>query len=167
MLKRNTSDSFPGADFVAADPIAAEECCLYSTTAELAAMLGSLGVPYVFRMGKLWWDAEAAALQNLCFGAAPTISDVIPAAFGHDEGVSVVAAQKGEVEGEVWVGDAATWAESVVKVQQTVTTWPGETIAVQTVIGEFGASPPPAYVYVFNACGRGNAVGFEIEWLVE
>jgi hypothetical protein len=73
---------------------------------------------------------------------------------------------KGEVEGEVWVGDAATWDGSVLKVEQTVDTWAGATIDITTVKGAFPTSPPAAYAYVLNGCGRPNAVGSEMAWIV-
>lgn len=162
MLKRNTSDSYRGADFVAADPIAPEECCLFSTVKDLAAALSSFGVAYVFRAGKLWWDAEEAARQNLCFGVAPAptgmqntdVEDTVANAVTNDD--------FGAEEGKVWIADAADWDEAVVKVEQTVDLWTDDDIDFTAVQGELPASPPAAYVFVENACGRRNAVGFEV-----
>ncbi|GAH89012.1 unnamed protein product, partial [marine sediment metagenome] len=154
--------SYPGADFVAADPIGPGECCLYSTTAELAGILGSLGVPYILRMGKLWWDGEAAALQNLCFGPAPA-----PTGMGNtdvEDGVvnAVSNDDFGVEEGKVWLADSSNWDSAVVKVEQTIDVWVDSEIDFTAVQGGLPASPPAAYLFVENACGRRNAVGFEV-----
>lgn len=165
MLKPNTSDSYPGADFVAADPVSSADCCQQQSVALLIVQLRILNAPFIMRGGKLYFEQAAAAQLDMCLGAAPTISALDSNDWDDAETRLITAANKGAVEGEVWVGDSATWAGSVLKVEQTVVTWAGADIEITTVKGGFGWSPPPGYVYVVNACGRPNAVGYEMAWV--
>lgn len=166
MLGRNTSDSYPGADFVAADPVSEAECCLHQSVSSIIDELRSEGIPFIIRGGTLYFDQGDDEQEIMCQGAAPEISGMDNDQWENGVTRLIEVANKGVAEGEVWVGDAATWAGSVLKVEQTVDVWAGDDIEITTVMGGFGESPPPAYVYVFNGCGRGNVVGFEIAWII-
>lgn len=166
MLKRNTSDSYPGADFVAANPVSGADCCMQQSVQLIIVQLRVLGIPFILRGGRLYFDQADAGQVDMCQGVAPTISGMDSPNWEDAAARSIEAADKGAVEGEVWVGDAATWAASVLKVQQTVDLWAGANIEVTAVKGGFPTSPPAAYVYVMNGCGRQNAVGYEIAWIV-
>lgn len=165
MLKRNTSDSFPGADFVAADPVSVEDCCLHQSVASIITELRAEGIPFIMRGGRLYFDQGDDEQEIMCQGPAPEISGMDATDWEDNVTRLVTVDDKGVAEGEVWVGDAATWAGSVVKVEQTVDTWAGDDIEITTVQGVFELSPPAAYVYVINGCGRVSAVGSEIAWI--
>lgn len=164
MLKRNTSDSFPGADFVAADPVSAADCCLQQSVALIIVQLRILDIPFIMRGGRLYFDQSDAGQITMCQGAAPLITGMSTTDWDDAAVVSIQCSDMGAVQGEVWVGDAATWAASVLRVEQTVDTWVPPNIGITTVQGGFPNSPPPAYAYVMNGCGRPSAAGYEIAW---
>lgn len=164
-LKANESDSFPGARLVAVNPITSGECCQHATTESLAVAVLAAGGAATFRGGKLFLEVSEGTELDVCSGPAPTISGMDSDQWENNVTRLIQGVDKGTAEGEVWVGDAATWDASVLRVQQTVDTWLGDDIEITTVQGGFPLSPPVAYAYVFNACGRPNAVGFEMAWI--
>lgn len=161
MLKPNTSDSFPGADYVAADPVSAEECCLHQSVAAMIVALRAADKPFIMRGGRLYFDQAGADLLTMCSGAAPTISGIDPLAIVVDLVSDITCTGAGAVEGEVWLGSANTWAGSGVKVEQNVQGWADTSIGITGIRGALPAAPTKVYCYVFNACDRGNVAGFE------
>lgn len=165
MLKRNTSDSYPGADFVAADPITAAECCQHQSVASMIAALVALGAPYIMRGGKLFFDQAAMDQVTMCTGPAPDIQGMSATDWEDGMPIQIDVDDRGEPPGEVWVGSNANFGASMTLVEQTVNLWSPGDIQITSVQGGFGTSPPPAFCFVVNNCGRPNLVGFQIAWI--
>jgi len=150
---------------VAADPVSGADCCLQQSVALIIVQLRILDVPFIIRGGRLYFDQSSAGQLDMCLGVAPGISSMDTNQWDDAEAHQLICTDMGAVEGECWVGDAATWAGSVLKVEQTVDLWDPPDLHITSVKGGFPWSPPPAYAYVLNGCGRPNAVGFEIAWV--
>lgn len=161
MLKQNTSDSFPGADFVAADPVSSADCCKHQSVGALIAALVALGKPYTMRGGRLYFDQEAADQLTMCKGVDPSPTGAFPDPFETEAAGEVTGTGFDASEGKVWLGNAATYAGSSIKVEQTITDWADEQIFITAVRGELAQAPASVWVFVENACGRISSVGFE------
>lgn len=160
-LIANETDSFPGANQLAVAPFSSADCCLFATVELLSQELGRLGIPCTLRAGQLFFEETDAALLTMCSGPAPTVTSVFPDPMMDGQPNDVVGTSFGAIEGEVFITDAATFEGSVLKVLQTIGDWDLELIDIQVVRGGLPMPPTKVYVYAFNACGRGNLVGFE------
>lgn len=161
MLVENQTDSYPGAAYVAADPVTSGQCCLAQSMAAIAAAADAAGHAYVIRGGALYLDVSAAELEDLCKGLEPA-----PATINSDpmtEGVPTFVAGTlfGSVEGDLWLTDNAAWGSEGVKVQQTVSVWGPPQVDFTPVMGGLPVDPNPCWLYVENACGRANLVGLQ------
>lgn len=161
MLKRNTSDSFPAAEFVAADPVSEAECCGARSTDALVAGCVAEGYPYVFRAGRLWIDASAEQIAVLCQGALP-----LPTSFSADpmtvsSPAWVYGTLFGTDQGKFWLTDNGTWGSEGVKVQQTIGIWDHDEIDFDVIKGGLPVAPTKIYGYVETYCGAVNPAGLE------
>ena len=166
MLKANPGPGYPGAFYVASEPVTAANCCLAQSVQLLAAVCVSVGVAYSIIGGEIFMEITSPDLLDECQGLAPTCGDMMSEDVENGIANTVATTNAGAVEGEVWLGDAATYAGSVVLVQQTVDAWADISVDFTAVQGAHGASPPPLYLYVLNACGRPNAVGRTVTMVV-
>jgi hypothetical protein len=161
MLKENTSDSYPGAGYVAVDPVTSAECCSLQSEAAIVAGCVAAGYAYIYRAGRLWIGADVAQMLALCQGVLP-----IPASFSADP-MTVGAAYDcvgtlfGAVEGTFWLTDDGTWGSEGVKVGQTIGLWEVDNIDFDVVKGGLPVSPTKIYGYVETLCGAVNAAGLE------
>ncbi len=163
MLKVNTSDSFPGAGYVAGNPVTEEECCLLRSVAAIAAAADAGGIPYTIRMGKIWVDITAGGVLDSCLGVEPAPASTVPAIMEVAASAEALGTSFGALQGELWLTENADWDLSMTKVEQTVTEWLDEGITI-TVVGDgLPESPTKVYLWVINACGRRNLVGLEAE----
>ena len=161
MLKENTSDSFPGANYVARDPIAPAECCAYWTVAGLLPRLVGEGKPYIFRGGRLYFEATPAELAAICAGWEPE-----PTAFSADPLIPtdpyyIAGTLFGAAEGRFWLTDAAAWGEEVYIQEQAVIAWAADKVDFTATQDSLPLEPTPVYGYVETACGMINQVGVE------
>lgn len=160
MLKRNTSDSFPGATYVAANPVSETECCLLRSVAAIAAAADAGGMPYTIRMGKIFVDITDEGKLDSCLGVEPGPDSTLPLPMVLAESATVGGTSFGAAEGEVWLTENGDWDASAQKVKQTVVVWGDESITITVIGDELPESPADVYLWVFNGCGRRNAVGF-------
>lgn len=163
MLKENTSDSYPGANLVATDPIAPAACCAYSTVAGLLPVVIAAGKPYIFRGGRLYFHATPAQLTSMCVGPDPA-----PTAFNDTDMIIdveywLVGTLFGTATGRFWLTDDPAWGEELVIVEQTVNDWAATRVDFTTVLDGLPTGPTKVYGYVETACGPVNAVGMECE----
>ena len=122
------------------------------------------GWPYTVKGGVVHVDASLAEIRTVCFIGEPTITQLWPDPLQTVGSWSIDGSNFGTVEGEVWLGDAATWEGSETRVKQTVSGWDPEAIGMSVVVQDgLPLSPAHVYVYVINDCGERNAVGFETE----
>lgn len=161
MLRGNDSDSFPGANWVGADPVTSGECCQRQSIALMAAAAAALGLPYTIKGAQIFLDASPGELNDLCLGdePAPTSFDADPM----DEGAEhhCLGTKFGGVEGKFYLTEASTWVASQNRVQQGGISW-GDTDITFTMAGDgLVTTPTKIYGYVENACGRVNAAGLE------
>lgn len=166
MLRENDGDSFPGATHYAFAPVSSGECCLLQSVDALSAALSAAGHSYTFRGGRLFFEISDEDLEDLCKGPEPNPTGMDNTDLEDGTPRQVTGTDFGPSEGELWLGNAATWAGSGVKVEQTVDVWTATQIDFTVVQGALPESPPAAYLYVFNACVRANAVGFEVAIVV-
>lgn len=163
MLKRNTSDSYPGATYVGSDPVSEAECCLLRSVAAIAAAADASGAPYAIRGGRIFVDISDEDKVDLCLGLEPAPASTVPPIMQVASSAEVAGTSFGAVEGELWLTENADWELSLTKVEQTVTAWLDELITI-TVVGDgLPESPTKVYLWVINACGRRNLVGLEAE----
>ncbi len=165
MLVANTGERYPGAFFVGAAVVTEVECCLAQSVQLLAAAAVAAGVAYSIVEGKIFMEIGAAELLDECKGEAPTIATLPGAAMVDGVSVFGTGLNYGVTEGEVWVGDAASFASSVLLVESSVDIWTPTRVDFTPIQGAFGLSPPPVWVYFLNACGRPNLVGFPATWV--
>ena len=166
MLKVSQSDSFPGARYVAADPISESEFCLARSVQLIADVCDAGGYPYTIRMGKIFFDMDAAEYMDASKGVEPAPTGMMNTDVEDGIANAVTDADFGGETGKVWIADNATWDSAEVKVEQTVDVWTDEDSDFTAVQGGLPVSPPAAYLFVENACGRRNAVGFEVAIVV-
>ena len=161
MLKPNTSDSYPGAAFVAADPVSSAECCAAQSTAALVAGAVAAGYPYIFRGGRLFIDATEEQITALCAGVLP-----IPTSFSADPMIigtanDCLGTLFGASAGTFWLTDHAVWGSEAVKVEQTIGLWEVDAIDFDVVQDGLPTTPTKIYGYVETLCGAVNAAGLE------
>lgn len=160
----NDSDSFPGAAAIAEPPYSWADCCKYGTLEELYNAMQAAGHACTFRGGKVYVEQTVAQLVTACAVAAPTVTGVNPDPL-NDGGIFTTGGTGFQAAGgELWLADAATWAGSVVKVEQTTSAWGDTSVTVPSLNrGGLPLDPAHVYVYVYTRCGQRNAVGFETE----
>lgn len=161
MLKLNTSDSFPGATYVAANPVASAECCARTSTAAIVTACVAEGYPYIYRAGQLWIACSPAQMTALCAGVIP-----IPTSFSADPMIvgtanDILGTLFQAVEGLLWLTDHGTWGSEAVKVQQVIGLWEVEAIDFDVTKGGLPVAPTKIYGYVETLCGAVNAAGLE------
>lgn len=166
MLRENDSDSFPGAPYVAANPISGNECCLHSTMASLVDALVAAGAPYTFRGGRLFFDTAAAALDTICRAQAPNPEGMQSTDLEDFTPNSVIGTLFGEDEGEVWVTSTPNFELAPIRVEQTVDVWGDEQVEFTAVQGGLPTSPPMVYLWVVNACGRPSDDKLNVDFVV-
>lgn len=161
MLKVNTSDSFPGALYVASNPIEDGECCAMATAAAIGAACAAAGYPHTYRMGRLWVDCTEEQMAAICAGVIP-----IPTSFSNDP-LTVDGAENiygslfQETEGSFWLTDNAVWGDEGVKVLQVIGLWSHNDIDFTVTKGGLAEAPAKIYGYVETPCGAVNAAGYE------
>lgn len=162
-IRRNDSDSFPGAASAFVPPVTSADCCLFSTVQEMAEEAAAAGWPYTVKGGQVFVDASLVQIGTVCFIGEPTISGLVPDPLIVNPWV-VNGTNYGSVQGEVWLGNASTWAGSGIRVEQNVAAWGGAAINMNPPVQDgLPAAPAHVYVYVINDCGERNAAGFETE----
>lgn len=164
MLKVNATGKYPGAGYFGAGTIEASECCGLYTVAELAAMCGAAGYPYIVIGGEVFMEISSGQLATACAVSPPDVDQMDSADLVNGEAREVLVDYSGAREGEVWVGDNATWGSCVELVEQTVTAWIEGQVNITCVDGTFVDGPYVAYLFVQSACGARNAVGFPVTW---
>lgn len=159
MLKVSKSDSFPGARYVAGDPILESEFCKAQSVQLIAGVCDAGGYPYTIRMGKIFVDMSEADFLDESQGEepAPTGINMEPMVVG--VGNFATGTLFGTEDGRVWVSDNAVWGAEVVLVEQTMTSWGVAQVDFDPVRGGLPQHPTPVYVYIENACGRVNLAG--------
>lgn len=163
VLRVNNSDSFPGAAYYADNPITSGECCLQSTIAGLSAVLAAAGKPYVVRGARLYMDVTPAELEDLCKGEEPVITLVEPDPLIEDGGGTVTGTKFALPQGKLWITDNVAWGAEGVKVEQVAGPWTDTSIDFTAALDGLPEAPAHTWVYVENACGRTNLVGYEVE----
>lgn len=161
MLKLNTSDSFPGADFVAADPVSGLECCQHQSVALIIAQLRILGKPFIMRGGRLYFDQDPGDELTMCKGPDPAVTGSDPTPYEVTSAGEVAGTNFGVDQGKVWIGNASTYEGSSVKVEQTMDQWADELIDITVVKDGLPLDPTPVWVFVENTCGRITAAGWQ------
>lgn len=162
MLKKNTSDSYPGANYVAADPVTEAECCLLRSVAAIAAAADAGAYPYAVRMGMIFVDIDDASKLNACQGLEPVVTLVEPDPLIEEGGGTVTGTEFGLPQGVLWITDNVAWGAEAVQVEQVAGPWTDTSIDFTVASDELPTSPAKAWLYVQNACGRVNLVGFEV-----
>lgn len=163
VLKANTSDSFPGAAYVASDPVTAGECCLHATIAGLADAVAAEGVAYTFRGGRLYINGTAANIEDVCSGDEPVVTLVEPDPLIEDGGGTVTGTDFALPQGKLWITDNVAWGAEGVKVEQVAGPWSDTSIDFTVALNGLPQDPAHAWLYVENDCGRANLVGYELE----
>lgn len=163
VLKTNESDAYPGARLVAVNPITAGECCKHATTQGLAVAVLAAGGAVTFRAGKLFVDVSQATELDVCQGLEPVVTDVQPDPLVEDGGGTVTGTDFGVVQGTLWVTNNVAWGEESVKVEQVAGPWTDTEIDFTAALDGLPFWPASAWLYVENACGRANLVGFEVK----
>jgi len=145
-------------------PVTKADCCLFQTVQEMAENAAAEGWAYTIKGGVVHLDASLEDVAGVCFIGESVIGSLLPDPVLLGVAWTVSGSNFGEVEGEVWLGSAATWEGSVVKVEQNVSLWTEESIGMaEPVQGGLPLDPEHVYVYVINDCGERNTVGFETE----
>ncbi|MBA7690485.1 hypothetical protein ES703_99013 [subsurface metagenome] len=163
-IRVNTSDSFPGAQSAFIPPVVKGDCCLFQDVQSMMAHASEQGWPATVKGGVAYVKASLAQIQGVCLIGVPNAVTPVPDPIVLLQTWNITGFLFGIVEGEVWLGSAATWAGSGTKVQQNVNAWSWETISMfQPVQGGLPLSPAHVYLYVINDCGQRNPVGTETE----
>lgn len=163
-IRRNDSDSFPGAQSLFVPPVVKGDCCLFQDVQSMMAHAAAEGWPATVKGGVAHVSASLAEIQTVCLIGEPNAVTPVPDPLVMLQTWNITGFDFGLVEGEVWLGSAATWAGSGTKVQQNVNAWSAETISMlQPVQGGLPLHPAHVYLYVINDCGERNAVGTETE----
>ena len=163
-IRRNDSDSFPGAQSAFIPPVVKGDCCLFQDVQTMMGHAAAEGWPATVKGGVCYVKASLAEIQGVCLIGEPIITQVVPDPIVVGAEWTVPGFNFGAVEGELWLGNAATWAGSGTRVQQGVSFWSGFSIGADApVLDGLAQSPAHVYIYVINDCGQRNAVGFETE----
>jgi hypothetical protein len=163
-VRRNDGDSYPGAEVEFVPPVTPADCCLFQTVQEMMVHAAEEGWAATIKGGRAFVDASLEDVHGVCFIGEPNVQSVNPDPIEETASWAVGGLNFGEGEGEVWLTDAPTWGGSVVKVQQTVTTWTESTVSMGIpVLDGLPYSPGHVYVFVVNECGERNAEGYETE----
>lgn len=166
-IRVNNSDSFPGAESLFVPPVVKADCCLFQTRQAMAEHAAAEGWPYTIKGGVVHVDASLAEIQTVCLIGEPTITGLDPDPIVAAAGLGVTGTNFGTVEGELWLGNASTWAGSSTRIQQPIQSWGAENVICPAVAQDGLPGPPDhVYVYVINDCGERNAVGYETEFSV-
>jgi len=147
-------------------PVTKADCCLFQTVQEMAENAAAEGWAYTIKGGVVHLDASLEDVAGVCFIGESVIDSVDPDPLEWGAPWTVNGSNFGDVEGEVWLGSAATWEGSTTKVELAVSAW-GPTVVggTEVIVDGLPYSPSHVYVYVINDCGERNAVGFETEVL--
>jgi len=164
-IRRNDSDSYPGANSLFVAPVTKADCCLFQTVQAMMEHARAQGWPATVKGGQCMVDASLAQIQTVCLIGEPEISSVVPDPLQEVMPWEVHGSNFGLVIGEVWLASHDTWEASTTKVRQTEPGWSDTLLAVSLpTMDGLPSLPEHVYVYVINHCGQRNAVGCETEY---
>lgn len=159
-LNENKTDSYPGAEWQASEPIGKSDCCQGQSVPLMAGKLATAGLPYIVKGGAIFIDATAEEIATACGIGTPTISNANPIAGVTGTHVTTTGTNYGAVQGKAWLTNAATWAGSSIFVEQGIQSWATGQVVFSAAQDSLPIEPEFVYIYIENDCGERNTAGW-------
>jgi hypothetical protein len=125
MLYAKRTTAFPGAQSIAVPPVTALDCAAHPSLDDLVRAESAAGHGATIRQGRGFLEEPLSGLAVLCALPTPVITGSTPDPVEDLELETTVGTQFGAVAGEVWIGNAPTWALSTHVKKQTTSFWSG------------------------------------------